>query len=52
MALFGGLFVIAALRVLRREGDRPARRMFGFSILYLFMIFTALIVDKSLGLVG
>ena len=51
-ALFGGLFVIAALRVLRQTSDRPARQMFGFSILYLFMIFTALIVDKSLGLAG
>ena len=51
-ALLGGLFLVAAVRVLRHEGDRPARQMFGFSILYLFMIFTTLIVDKSLGLAG
>ncbi len=51
-AVLGGLFLIAALRLLGRKSDRPARQMFGFSILYLFMIFTALIVDKSLGLAG
>ena len=51
-ALLGGWFIIAALRVLRHEGDRPARRMFGFSIFYLFMIFATLIIDKSLGLAG
>ena len=51
-ALLGGLFLIAALRVLSREGHRPARQMFGFSILYLFLIFFSLIVDRSLGLVG
>lgn len=50
--LLGGLFLIAALRVLRREGDRPARRMFGYSIFYLFMIFATLIIDKTLGLAG
>ena len=51
-ALLGGLFLIAALRVLNQESHRPARQMFGFSILYLFLIFSALIVDRSLGLVG
>ena len=51
-ALLGGWFIIAALRVLRHEGDRLARRMFGFSIFYLFMIFATLIIDKSLGLAG
>ena len=50
--LLGGLFLIAALRVLRQEGDRPARRMFGYSIFYLFMIFATLIIDKTLLLAG
>ena len=49
-AVLGGLFLISALRLLGRESDRPARQMFGFSILYLFLIFAALIIDKSLGL--
>jgi len=45
----GALFVIAALRVLA-EDDRKqpaARRMFGFSILYLFLIFAMLIGDGA-----
>ncbi|MGE0256624.1 MAG: heme o synthase [Alphaproteobacteria bacterium] len=44
----GLVFVAAALRVLAEPdeaGDRAARQMFGFSILYLFMIFGLLVVD-------
>jgi len=44
----GLVFVAAALRVLGEPdsaGDRAARQMFGFSILYLFMIFGLLVVD-------
>ncbi|MBM3559779.1 MAG: protoheme IX farnesyltransferase [Alphaproteobacteria bacterium] len=44
----GLVFVAAALRVLAEPdaaGDRAARQMFGFSILYLFMIFGLLAVD-------
>jgi protoheme IX farnesyltransferase len=51
----GGVFFIAlAWRVLRsRAGaggaaDKPARDLFGFSILYLFALFAALIVDHGL----
>lgn len=50
-ALLSSLFLIAAFRVLRQKDDRPARQMFGFSILYLFLIFVALIVDRIIGLV-
>ena len=50
--LLSALFLVAAIRVLRQEDNRPARQMFGFSILYLFLIFVALIADKTLGLVG
>ena len=32
----GGLFVLSALGLRRGRGDGPARRMFGFSIFYLF----------------
>ena len=49
-ALLSVLFLVAALRVLRQDGDRPARQMFGYSIFYLFLIFATLIVDKNLGL--
>ena len=44
----GALFLICALGVMRDETDRAARRMFGFSIFYLFAIFALLIADKSL----
>ena len=46
--VMGALFVVSAWRVLREPdsaGDRCARRMFAFSILYLFMIFALLVVD-------
>ncbi|MGO1120246.1 heme o synthase [Rhodovibrionaceae bacterium A322] len=46
------LFVICALRVLRSEDDKPAKQMFGFSILYLFLLFALLIVDRAPGLAG
>ena len=41
------LFVSCAIRLLRADDDRRARQMFGFSILYLFMIFAALVVDGT-----
>ena len=55
VALVMGLaFVACALNVLRASGeettDRAAKRMFGFSILYLFVLFAMLLVDTgSLG---
>ncbi|WP_114393969.1 heme o synthase [Oleisolibacter albus] len=42
-ALLGALFVLCALRVLRSRDDKPAKQMFGFSILYLFLLFAVLI---------
>jgi protoheme IX farnesyltransferase len=42
-----GLFVLSALRVLGSDDDRPAKQMFGFSILYLFALFALLIVDRA-----
>src|SRR4029077_20970005 len=36
-------FTAAAVRVWRDEGERCARQMFAFSLLYLFLIFTALL---------
>ena len=41
----GLVFVLAALRVWFDEGDRSARQMFGFSILYLFALFALLMAD-------
>lgn len=42
----GAWFIRHAVRVLRSDGDAEARAMFGFSILYLFAVFLALVVDK------
>ncbi|MFQ5783549.1 MAG: heme o synthase [Alphaproteobacteria bacterium] len=46
----GALFVICAIRIQTDTTERAARRMFGFSILYLFAIFAFLIVDRGLGI--
>jgi protoheme IX farnesyltransferase len=51
-AILGGLFILAAVRVWFDSGERAARQMFAFSILYLFLLFTLLIVDRAPGLVG
>jgi protoheme IX farnesyltransferase len=55
-ALGGVMFVFLALRVLRSkagEGEpaqnKPARDLFGFSILYLFTLFAALLAERGLG---
>lgn len=47
-ALLGLLFIASAVRVWREPddaGDRCARQMFGFSILYLFLLFALLLAD-------
>jgi protoheme IX farnesyltransferase len=50
----GALFVALAVRVWRtREGDAAplaAKQLFGFSILYLFVLFAVLIAEHGLGL--
>ena len=48
--LLGGLFVAGAWRVWRAASDRHCKQLFGFSILYLFLLFLALIVDRASGL--
>jgi len=45
--VLSGLFILSALRVLKSEDDKPAKQMFGFSILYLFALFALLIVDRA-----
>ena len=44
-ALLSVAFTAAALQVWGDDGDRGARRMFAFSLLYLFLIFSLLLVD-------
>ena len=49
----GGLFIFSALKVYRAEADdRPAKQMFGYSILYLFLLFTLLSVERAMGWSG
>lgn len=53
--LLGLAFIASAVRVLREPDaaeDRRARQMFGFSILYLFLVFALLLADSLLGLAG
>ena len=45
-------FTVAALRVWFDPGEAAARRMFGFSILYLFLLFAGLVIDRAPGLIG
>ncbi|MCR9221281.1 MAG: heme o synthase [Alphaproteobacteria bacterium] len=50
--VLGGLFLVSGLAVLREPdgaGDKAAKRMFGYSIFYLFAIFGALMVDAVHG---
>ncbi|MGC8470413.1 MAG: heme o synthase, partial [Acetobacteraceae bacterium] len=56
---FGGWFLLRAWQVWRddqddagvsRTKDRPAKRAFGVSILYLFLVFGAFAIDRLLGL--
>jgi protoheme IX farnesyltransferase len=48
--VLSGCFVLLALKVLRSDSNKPARDMFGFSILYLFALFGLMIVDRAPGL--
>ena len=48
--LLGLVFVSLALRVRRRPGARAAMRLFGYSILYLFVLFFALIAERIPGI--
>jgi protoheme IX farnesyltransferase len=50
--LLGALFILAAVKVWFDPTHRSAKRMFGFSILYLFLLFALLIADRAPGLVG
>ena len=48
----GGAFVARALRLLRSRSGADASRLFGFSIVYLFVIFALLTVDVSVRTLG
>jgi protoheme IX farnesyltransferase len=50
--LLGGIFLFLAISVLRtgegRRADRAAKRLFSFSILYLFGLFAALLLERGI----
>ncbi len=48
-AVLGMLFVLCAVRVMSAEDHRPAKQMFGFSILYLFLLFALLVGERLAG---
>ena len=52
----GAFFLFLAWRILRSQAgegeptqDKPARDLFGFSILYLFALFAVILVEKAVG---
>ena len=54
-ALYGGaaivlnvIFLVLAVAVMRDTSEAIAKRMFGFSIFYLFALFAVLIADNSI----
>ena len=48
----GGVFMALAINVYHtregRDGDRAAKQLFGFSILYLFLLFAVLLLEQGL----
>jgi protoheme IX farnesyltransferase len=47
--LLNAVFTGTAIQVCRGDSDNIARRMFAFSMLYLFLVFSLLLVDRSGG---
>ena len=48
-AVLGAIFLGLALRIWRSTGDRAAKHMFAYSILYLFLLFALLLAERGLG---
>jgi heme o synthase len=48
--ILGIVFLAGAIAVWRETGETAAKRLFGYSILYLFVLFGLLIVDRAPGL--
>lgn len=46
-ACLGGLFILAALRVLATDDMKPAKQMFGYSVFYLFALFLSLMLCQN-----
>jgi protoheme IX farnesyltransferase len=48
-AVLGAIFLGLAVRIWRGTGDRAAKHMFAYSILYLFLLFALLLAERGLG---
>jgi protoheme IX farnesyltransferase len=49
-AVLGAVLIALALRVRNeRQGHRASKQLFGFSILYLFLLFAMLLIDRMPG---
>jgi protoheme IX farnesyltransferase len=44
--VLGAMFALSAVQVMRLKTDRACKQMFAYSILYLFMIFGLVIIDR------
>jgi len=51
-ALLGLIFLAAAIAVWFDRTDKSAKRMFGYSIFYLFALYAVMVADATLGLSG
>ena len=49
VSAFGSAMVGLAWRLWRAPSDQTASRLFAFSILYLFILFAALLIEPALG---
>jgi len=45
----GAIFLVLAWRIWRSDDVRPAKHMFAYSILYLFLLFSLLLAERGLG---
>jgi protoheme IX farnesyltransferase len=50
-AVLGLLLVAGAVQVWRESGDKAAKLLFGYSVLYLFLLFALMLLDRA-GTVG
>ena len=51
-AVSGAVFLAMAVALWRRPSERAARRLFGYSILYLFVLFAALMAESIVTRIG
>ncbi len=51
-AILSGLFIVCAVRVLFDTTFKSARQMFGYSILYLTLLFSLLIIENLVGTIS